>query len=211
MKSPHGPFWRQVITVLSGSFVAQLLPIAAAPLITRLCTPEDIGNFSVWLGVVSAAAVAATLRLETAMILDRDEAEQATCFGIVAYAASALAGTLALLVVGARLSGLPLSLRMPWVALLSVGPAIWLNAYISTTLAYATSHNAFGKAARAKIWCAGTIAALQVGLLLAGAGGAALFAGQLLGLLTGLVSAQVLLAPPRALGLKARRARARLP
>jgi O-antigen/teichoic acid export membrane protein len=67
---------------------------------------------------------------------------------------------------------------------------------LQTTLAYATSHRAFGKAARAKVIGAGTIALAQLTLLYATGGGLALLAGQLIGLAAGLVAAQRLLAPP---------------
>jgi O-antigen/teichoic acid export membrane protein len=62
-------YWKHVVTVLGGALGAQALPLLAAPLITRLCSPADIGAFSVWLGIVSIVAIAATLRLEAALIL----------------------------------------------------------------------------------------------------------------------------------------------
>ena len=71
MKAALPLFWRQVFTVLTGTLAAQALPLLAAPLITRLCTPQQMGAFGVWLGVITVAAIAATLRMETAMILDQ--------------------------------------------------------------------------------------------------------------------------------------------
>ena len=58
-------------------------PGAAAahlPLITHLCTPADLGAFTVWLVVTSIASIVATLRLKAAMILDHDQREQTTLF-----------------------------------------------------------------------------------------------------------------------------------
>src|SRR6476660_6990947 len=78
-------FWKHTSTVLTGTVVAQALPVLAAPMITRLCTPADLGEFSVWLGVIAITATVATLRLEAAMILDHDSDEQQTCFSVVAY------------------------------------------------------------------------------------------------------------------------------
>jgi hypothetical protein len=37
------PFWKHVTTVLMGSVAAQITPLLMAPLITRICTPEDMG------------------------------------------------------------------------------------------------------------------------------------------------------------------------
>jgi O-antigen/teichoic acid export membrane protein len=77
-----------------------------------------------------------------------------------------------------------------------IGLGTWLTAYTQTTLAYATSHKAFGKAARAKVWGAATIALSQLVLLYFGAGEFGLLAGQLIGLTAGLFAANLLLRPP---------------
>ncbi len=189
-------FWKQVLTVLTGTVAAQALPLLAAPLITRLCSPADMGAFSVWLGMVAVAAIAASLRMETAMILDHGEREQRICFGAVAYSASALA--LLLTVAGLIAWALPLARKLNTLSLLTIGLATWLTSYTQTTLAYATSHSAFGQAAHAKVWGAGGVALAQLILLASGAGSCALVLGQLLGLTTGLVAAQAILRPPRA-------------
>jgi O-antigen/teichoic acid export membrane protein len=191
-------YWKHVLTVLGGALGAQALPLIAAPFITRMCTPAELGAFSVWLGIVAVVAIGSTLRLEAAMILDHEAEQQRTCFGVVAYAATALALLVTLVAIVARLLELPLVSRLPWLALLTIGPCAWMVATMQTTLAYATSRNAFGKAASAKIWAAGSIALFQVGLLAAGVDGAALLAGQMAGLGAGLVAAFILLAPPRA-------------
>lgn len=197
MKLQLPTYWKHVMTVLGGALGAQALPLLAAPLITRLCAPADIGAFSMWLGVVAVAAIGATLRLEAAMILDHGSEQQATCFSVVAYSASWLAVVMTLGAILARLLEVPVAMRMSWLALLTMGVATWITAYMQTTLAYATSRNAFGKAAKARVWAAGSIALAQVALLWAGARGAALLSGQLLGLSIGLAAACLLLAPPR--------------
>ena len=197
MKAALPAYWKHVATVLGGALGAQALPLLAAPLITRLCSPSVLGAFSMWLGIVSVAAIAATLRMETAMILDHDSEHQATCFDVVAWSATLVALFVTVAAAAARLLDAPLAANIAWPAVLTVGLATWLTAYMQTTLAYATSRNAFGKAAKAKIVGAGSIAMSQVGLLLAGAGGVALIAGQLAGLAVGLLCATLLLSPPR--------------
>jgi O-antigen/teichoic acid export membrane protein len=198
MKLSASPFWKHVITVLTGTVAAQALPLLAAPLITRLCTPEDLGAFSVWLGMIAIASVVATLRLEQAMILDHGLVEQQTCFSVVAYFATLLALIITLFGLIARAWGIPQALNMSWFGLLTIGIGMWLTAYMQTILAYATSYRAFGNAALAKVWGAGAIAFGQLSLLIVGLGGVALMAGQLIGLAIGLTAAIRLLSPPRA-------------
>lgn len=191
-------FWRQVSTVLGGALGAQALPLLAAPLLTRMCTPQEMGAYSVWLGVIALSAIGATLRMEAAMILDHESAHQRTCFRVVFYSASVTALGLTLLAALARAVGLAPALHLPWAALLTIGAGAWLTACMQTTLAYATSHNAFGKAARAKVITSSTIVLTQLALLTAGMGGAGLVAGHLCGLVAGFLAARHLLRPPRA-------------
>lgn len=191
-------FWKHVITVLGGALGAQVLPLLAAPLITRMCTPAEMGAFSLWVAMVAVTAIGATLRMETAMILDHETEQQRTCFSLVLYTATITAFLATLLAALAHLFGVPGISQLSWPALLTVGVGTWLTANMQTTLAYATSHNAFGKAARAKVVGAGTIALAQVLLLAAGIGAEGLLAGQLIGLGIGLVAARRLLHPPTA-------------
>ncbi|MBP1204720.1 O-antigen/teichoic acid export membrane protein [Duganella sp. 1411] len=186
-------FWKHLLTVMSGSLAAQALPILAAPLITRLCTPAQMGAFSVWFGVIAIAAVPATLRLENAMILDQRRHRQHLCFSVVAWSATWMA---VLLTVAATLLELCCLTGMSWLGALTVGVGAWLTATTQTTLAYAASHNAFAPAAKARIVAAGGIALAQLGLLGTGIGTGALMGGHLVGLALGLVAARLLLRPP---------------
>ncbi|MBQ5946919.1 oligosaccharide flippase family protein [Massilia sp. ST3] len=197
MNLPLPVFWKHATTVLTGTVVAQALPLLVAPLITRLCTPADLGEFSVWLGVIAIASTIGTLRLEAAMILDHDSDEQQTCFSVVAYCSTLLAIFITFAVILARLTDLPQAQNMSWFGLMTIGVGAWLTAYNQAMLAYATSYRAFGKAAMAKICGAGTVALGQLVLLLVGVGGRALLAGQIIGLSIGLAAAMFLLSPPR--------------
>jgi O-antigen/teichoic acid export membrane protein len=198
MSALRPEFWRNVLTVLAGAMGAQALPLLAAPLLTRMCTPAEMGAFSIWLSVITVAAIGATLRIDVAMILDRDEQEQRLCFGVVAYSAAVLASGMTLLAVIVRALDLPAVQGITWFELLTIGVGTWLTAYTQTTLAYATSHNEFGKAAKAKMLGAGTIAGAQLAFLAMGLGGTALPGGHLIGLVAGLWTARVLLSPPSA-------------
>lgn len=189
-------FWTNVVTVLAGAIGAQALPLLAAPLLTRMCTPADLGDFSVWLGVIALTSIAATLRIDTAMVLDRGGQQQRLCFGVVAYAATLVALALTLFGAVAGALDLPATRTLSWVELLTLGAGTWLTANLQTTLAYATSHERFRDAAKAKLLQAGTIAASQLVLLRAGLEDEGLMAGQLLGLAAGLYAARRLLAPP---------------
>jgi len=196
MRLPRSEFWNGVVTVLLGATGAQLLPMLAAPLLTRLCTPAELGGFSVWLGVIAVTSIMATLRIDTVMVVEHERQQQLLCFGVVLHCATVVAVILTLCAALARALDLPALRAMSPFELLTIGIGTWLTACMQTTLAYAVSHRQFGKAARAKVLQAGAIAASQLALLYAGLDGKALLAGQLIGLGAGLWAGWRLLAPP---------------
>jgi O-antigen/teichoic acid export membrane protein len=198
MTMPRTGFWKNVATALAGTTGAQLVPLLVAPLLTRLCTPAELGAFSVWLGVIAVTSIVATLRFEAAMVLDHEKQQQRICFSVVAYTATLLAVLLTVFSVAARALGLTAVCGMSWFQLLTIGIGTWMTAYMQTMLAYAASHNLFVKAAKAKVLQAGTIAVSQLALLYLGQHCIALMAGQLAGLGVGLVAARLMLSPPSA-------------
>lgn len=67
-----GRFWSNVASVLSGTAVAQFIPIVGSLALARLYAPAAFGAYSVWLGFVLILAVIATLRLEMALVVVDD-------------------------------------------------------------------------------------------------------------------------------------------
>jgi O-antigen/teichoic acid export membrane protein len=198
MRMPRSAYTKNVITVLAGATGAQALPMLVAPLLTRLCTPAEMGTFSVWLGVIAVTSIVATLRFEAAMVLDQGEHQQGLCFRVVAWSATWLALALTAGAIAARLLGLPALADMSWLELLTIGVGTWLTATGQLVLSFAASHNLFGAAAKTKIIKAGTIALCQLALLYAGLDSAGLLLGQLIGLCAGLAAARWLMTPPMA-------------
>lgn len=60
--------------------MAQLLPIVALPLLTRLYTPSDFGLVGVYSAVIAIASVAASGRYEHSILLAATDAESASAF-----------------------------------------------------------------------------------------------------------------------------------
>lgn len=81
---PRGEFGRNVLTVLSGATIAQVIPVLVSPLLTRLYTPADLGGLALFVAVVTVLVVLATGRYELAILLPRSER---TAFDLAAIAA----------------------------------------------------------------------------------------------------------------------------
>jgi O-antigen/teichoic acid export membrane protein len=89
---PKNRFARSVSVLVGGTVSAQLLTILAAPLLTRLYSPEDFGMLSVYSSLLALINVVSSLRYELAIPLPENDAEAAnvTVLSLILVAASSL-------------------------------------------------------------------------------------------------------------------------
>ena len=66
-------FSRNVLTLMTGTTIAQTIPIAISPILTRIYTPEDFGVFALYMSIASMVAVVATGRYELAIMLPKKD------------------------------------------------------------------------------------------------------------------------------------------
>lgn len=69
----------------SGTAVAQAIPILVSPLLTRLYTPYDFGQLSVFAALVSSVGMAVSGRYDMAMLLPRRNAVARQVFGLALW------------------------------------------------------------------------------------------------------------------------------
>ena len=74
---PTNPFARGVSVLVGGAAGAQLVTVLAAPLLTRLYSPEDFGLVAVYASLLALLRVVSSLRYELAIPLPEDDAEAA--------------------------------------------------------------------------------------------------------------------------------------
>jgi O-antigen/teichoic acid export membrane protein len=60
---------------MTGTTIAQAIPIAISPILTRIYTPEDFGVFALYMAIVSIIAVVATGRYEMAIMLPKKDSD----------------------------------------------------------------------------------------------------------------------------------------
>lgn len=68
-------FSRNVLTLMMGTTIAQAIPIAISPILTRIYTPKDFGLFALFMSITSFISVSATARYELAILLPKSEEE----------------------------------------------------------------------------------------------------------------------------------------
>jgi O-antigen/teichoic acid export membrane protein len=77
-------FTKSVVTLASGSSIAQLIPFAAEPILSRLFTPAEFGVFEIYAAVVLMLGAIASARYEMAIILPKLENKATNLLGLSA-------------------------------------------------------------------------------------------------------------------------------
>ena len=84
---------RNTLTLVSGNSLAQLIPLLAEPVLTRLFPPQDFGLLALFISISSLFAIVATGRYELAVMLprkDKDSVNLAALSGLVTLGMSLL-------------------------------------------------------------------------------------------------------------------------
>ncbi|MFN3554633.1 MAG: lipopolysaccharide biosynthesis protein [Bacteroidales bacterium] len=66
---PAGDLFRNISTLVTGTFLAQLVPMLLQAVLRRIYPEEDFGAFAVYISVVSIVMIIASLRYEIAVVL----------------------------------------------------------------------------------------------------------------------------------------------
>lgn len=78
-------FVKNVLTLMTGTTIAQAIPIAVTPILTRIYTPDDFGVFALFLAITAIAGAIANGQYEQAILLPKndDDAINLVVLGVV--------------------------------------------------------------------------------------------------------------------------------
>lgn len=68
-------FHRNILTLMSGTAIAQSIPIICSPLLSRIFTVADYALFGIFMSIVSITSVFATAKYDYAIVLPKDDEE----------------------------------------------------------------------------------------------------------------------------------------
>lgn len=88
---PKSDFSRNVLTLMTGTTIAQAIPIAISPILTRIYTPEDFGVFALYMSIASIISVIATGRYEMAIMLPKENEEVKSIVKLIILLLSSIA------------------------------------------------------------------------------------------------------------------------
>lgn len=79
---PKSEFSRNVLTLMTGTTIAQAIPIAISPILTRIYTPEDFGVFALFLAIATIFGSIANARYELAIMLPKKDEDAINIFSL---------------------------------------------------------------------------------------------------------------------------------
>ena len=91
-------FGKNILTLMTGTTLAQAIPIAISPILTRIYAPEDFGVFALYAAVASVMSMAATGRYELAIMLPRKESD-AFSIAVLSAAIAAVLSVISIIIV----------------------------------------------------------------------------------------------------------------
>lgn len=185
---PKSEFSRNVLTLMTGTTIAQAIPIAITPILTRLYTPEDFGVLALFVAISSIVAVIATLRYELAIVQPHSD-EDAAALVVLSATIATFISLLSLIIIHALNAELQLWLGNPevgiWLYLLPV--SVFLTGLYQSLNYWHTRKKQFKSIAISKVNQGVGTASVQVGTGLGSIGSAGLIWGYIVGQLIALI------------------------
>lgn len=179
-------FAADVILLAGGTTVGQGLTVLAAPVLTRIYTPEAFGRIGLFMAFIGIASVAASLRYETAIVSARDSKEAAyvaMVSAVLVIPISVISGLALHAII--RLSVLGFG-GLPGYTALFIFPSLLMTATPVILRYWCVREHQFAEISQGSLLQNGGRAVSQIGLGFFGLGWIGLLWGDLLGRALGL-------------------------
>lgn len=196
VRSTHGlgDFRGNFLTMLGGTLMAQVIPLAVSPVLTRLYSPREFALMGLFLAVAGPIGVAVSARYELALMLPEDDADAAAVFWLAWRTAAALSSLIALVLIGVRV---PVARALgdvaiaPWLLLVPV--SVFLTGTYQVCNYWLNRHKHFRRIAAAGVSQQAGVAASSIGLSKSPFSAGGLISGAVIGqvIATGVLLARV--------------------
>jgi O-antigen/teichoic acid export membrane protein len=69
----HSEFFRNVVTLISGTTLGQIISLAVYLILSRIYTPDDFGVFALYMSILSITNITATAKYELAVMMPKED------------------------------------------------------------------------------------------------------------------------------------------
>lgn len=175
---------------MTGTAIAQAIPIAISPILTRIYTPEDFGVLALYMSLASIIAVIATGRYELAIMLPKkdDDAMHIVLLSMILATGVSLIALLLIVVFNQQITHLLGNPQISsWLYLIPL--SVFLTGIYQSLSALANRGKKYPLLARNRVIQSGATGGTNISMGLGGAG----VGGMIIGGLTGLLITTLLL------------------
>ena len=181
-----GPHGKRAMTLVGGASAAQLIPLAIAPILTRLYTPNDYGILAIFGSIAAILTAVAAGRYTVAIMLPDNDRDAVQVTGLALFLAALVSALLLLLVPVALWSMGGVSMVHDlggWLYLVPV--AVFLGSMFESLGYFGLRKDKVSQIAKANVLKTAIGGGTQVSLGFLGVGLPGLLGGLFLGLATG--------------------------
>ena len=79
---PQSESSRNILTLMTGTTIAQAIPVAISPILTRIYTPSDFGVFALFIALIALFSPIASARYEQALLLPAKDEDALSLFAL---------------------------------------------------------------------------------------------------------------------------------
>jgi O-antigen/teichoic acid export membrane protein len=155
-------YWKSIASVLTGSAVAQAIPILGALVLARIFSPGEFGVYASWLGVVVFISVIITGRFETSLAIEADGDPRRLAFVSTLLAAGIASLSLLVLLLIASVVFPAMLQKIALPLLLCALPTALTIAIVQAWQSWAAAEGAYRKLTTIRIANAGAITVSQI-------------------------------------------------
>jgi len=181
-KLHQSEFLRNVGTLLSGTAIAQAIPVLLSPILSRLYSPDDFGILALFMGISIVVSVIATGRYELAIMLpeEKRDASNLVALAVILTTLTSLFTLILVLLLKDFVAGF---FDEPGIEswLYFIPLIVFFTGIYNTFNYWSTRHKTFKRNAAARISQSTAMVGTNLGMGFAGTGAVGLVAGYILG------------------------------
>jgi len=175
-------FFKNILVVMSGTVIAQIITVAVSPILTRLFNPSAFGVFGVYMALVSIIISIITLRYDQALMLPK-KSEEAACLFWASLLATLGISSFFLILLLLFSEKIILVLRLPelsrWILFLPI--SVFILGVSTTFNSWCTRQMYFKRSSVSQVVRSVTASGIQVSSGFAKTGPVGLIGGTILG------------------------------
>ena len=182
----NSEFTRNVVTLMTGTTIAQAIPIAISPILTRIYTPDDFGVLALFMAITAVTGTIANAKYELAIVLPKEEKDAVNILilSVIINFIFSLLLLFVILIFNEQIVKIIGNVKIKnWLYLIPVS-TLFFGIFNGLNY-YNIRHKKFGKIAKSQITKSNSLAVTQIGLGFLKNGAIGLILGQLMSYVSG--------------------------